>query len=432
MYVYMLLLLVLLLLVALLNQNIENFTWSEYPVLSEGIKPPNNSCIDLLANKGWLDMNDKSLKTQERKNIIADMEITRIPQTLFSQTIHPNVDACTFGNDVINLYYNAKGRNIIDPNTCEMRGKTADNQYVYHQLQKVASFSPLNPKGCMINLETTDKDSFYELVDDAYQLKMYPDLKEKKEYKQALIDLHEKNLSLKNRLSLFQANTEMYDMKRGKDLLESGELDMESLTQTCRDVYTQWDDVGGWGFNFLDRHNVKCEDSEVLSKFKLETAYQPDRTRYKYRCCKIDTEPIPRKIREVTKPMSTGFADSQMWNTMSLTNHSIQCQKEKNSQSMLKGFKLESQYTDALKSNAKYNFECTTHLPYGLINKKIETTCRKEKTPANDQAPTFNYLDRHEVACKDGEGVSDFALRTDGARFYYEYSCCKPEIVDNE
>lgn len=432
MYVYMLMLLVLLLLVALLNPNIETFTWSEYPVISEGLKPPHNSCVNLLASKGWIDMKDKSLKAQERKSIIADMEITRIPQTLFSNTIHPNIDACTFGNDVMSLYYNAKGRNIIDPNTCEMRGITADNVYVNHQLEKISSHSPLNPKGCMINFEGMDKASFEKLVDDAYKLKMYPELKEKKEYRDALIALSENNTKLKNKMSLLEAENNRYNSRRNREKIDLGDLDSESITGTCRDAYTQWDEAGGWGFNFLDRHRVKCNDGEVLSKFKLETAYYPDRTRYKYRCCKIDTSPIPRKIKESSKVISTGFENSQMWNTMGLTSHSVKCQKEGEAQSMLKGFKLESQYVDIVKSNAKYDFECTAHQPYGLINKSIKTTCRKTKTPENDLGPTFNYLDRHDVQCNDGEGISDFALRTDGSRFYYDYTCCKPEIVSNE
>lgn len=432
MYLYMLLLLILIVIVALLNSNKEHFAIYEYPALSEGITPPLNSCINLLETKGWVNLNDESPKAKERRNIVADMEVSRIPQTLFSKTIHPNVDGCTLGEDVIDLYYNAKGRNIIDPNTCEMRGITADNEYVHHQLQRVDSSSPLNPKGCMINLEGIDKASFEKLLDDAYKLKMYPELKEKKEYREALITLSQQNMNLNNRLQTLNAETINNRRRRASERLSMGDYESERISGNCRDEYTPWNDAGGWAFNFLDRHNVQCGDGEVVSKFQLESAYFPDRTRYKYRCCKIDSYPVPRKVRENVSRMATAFDNSQMWNTMGLTSHSVQCKKQGEKQGMLKRFQLEAQYINPIQSNAKYNFDCAAHEPYGLINKDIKTTCRKVQTPPNETAPTFNYLDRHDVKCNDGEGISDFVLRNDGTRFYYEYSCCKPEIVSSE
>lgn len=426
MYIHILMLLLIVIVVAIFNTNTEHFAQYEYPIISDGVTPPDHSCIKLVASKGWIDLNDKSAKAKERRSIIADMEIARIPQTVFSNTIHPNVGACTFGDDVMYLYNNMNGKNAIDPSSCEMRGITADNKYVYHKLKKVNDLSPITPKGCMIDLERFDKTSFNALLDDAYNLKMYPDIKEKKDYKEALDVLTEDNKKMRTEVDVMQSHCKI----RGKAAI-SGINDSERIQGDCRDIYTPWNKTGGWAFNYLDRHNIQCGPGEVLSKFKLESTYHPDKARYKYRCCKIDSYPVSRKIKENVSKTSTAFQNSQNWNTMGLTSHMLQCQKDGNYQGMIKRFQLESQYANSGKSDAKYDYECVTHTPYGLINKTIKTSCRKMRTRKNEFAPTFNYLDRHEVGCNDGEGINELALRADNAGIYYDYSCCRPEIVAN-
>lgn len=426
MIVYMVLLLLVILLVSVLNNNVEGFMLDEYPALAEGIKPPEGSCINLLVGKGWVDLDDDSPGAKERRSIIADMEVARVAQNMFSNTIHPNIHSCAFGKDVIDLYYNAKGSNIIDPETCEMRGVTIDGELIYHQLEKIDSSSPIHPKGCMIDLERTDQRSFEKLTEDAYKLKMYPELKEKNEYKQAVISLSQNNLALKEQFKKYRIKD---SFGKASDI---SDYESERIANAeCRDDYTPWNSAGDWTFNFLDRHSVKCRDGEVLGKFQLETLSSPNRTRYKYRCCKVDTEPIPKKIREEVKSSSTAFNDSLQWNTIALTSQPVECASGER-RDMLRGFNLESQYIDSVTSKAKYNFDCVSHKPYGLVNKQIKTKCRKVTTPVKDNSTTFNALDKHHVECKDGEGISDFVLRTDGAGLYYEYTCCRPEIVADQ
>ena len=59
-------------------------------------------------------------------------------------------------------------------------------------------------------------------------------------------------------------------------------------SSTCRDVTTEYNDQGAGNVIYLDRHAVKCNEGEYLSKFRLD-ADDNDTTgryRYEYKCCK--------------------------------------------------------------------------------------------------------------------------------------------------
>ena len=59
-------------------------------------------------------------------------------------------------------------------------------------------------------------------------------------------------------------------------------------SSTCRDVTTEYNDQGAGNVRYLDRHAVKCNEGEYLSKFRLD-ADDNDTTgryRYEYKCCK--------------------------------------------------------------------------------------------------------------------------------------------------
>ena len=59
-------------------------------------------------------------------------------------------------------------------------------------------------------------------------------------------------------------------------------------SNSCRDVTTEYNDQGAGNVIYLNRHNVKCDEGEYLSKFRLD-ADDNDTTgkyRYEYKCCK--------------------------------------------------------------------------------------------------------------------------------------------------
>jgi len=62
----------------------------------------------------------------------------------------------------------------------------------------------------------------------------------------------------------------------------------DTTSNSCRDVTTEYNDQGAGNVIYLNRHNVKCDEGEYLSKFRLD-ADDNDTTgkyRYEYKCCK--------------------------------------------------------------------------------------------------------------------------------------------------
>lgn len=68
----------------------------------------------------------------------------------------------------------------------------------------------------------------------------------------------------------------------------------------CRNDETQQDDDGGGGakIQFLDRHNVRCEDDEALQKFGLKRKGD-DKIYYKYRCCKPEAAEAQPEVGDI-------------------------------------------------------------------------------------------------------------------------------------
>jgi len=59
-------------------------------------------------------------------------------------------------------------------------------------------------------------------------------------------------------------------------------------SSNCRDVTTGYNDQGAGNVIYLDRHDVKCNEGEYLSKFRLDADDNDPtgRYRYEYKCCK--------------------------------------------------------------------------------------------------------------------------------------------------
>jgi hypothetical protein len=54
---------------------------------------------------------------------------------------------------------------------------------------------------------------------------------------------------------------------------------------TCRDVATTMNDSGGNDMRYLDRHAIKCNDNEALSKVRFVNGDGGKSLQYAYRCC---------------------------------------------------------------------------------------------------------------------------------------------------
>jgi hypothetical protein len=58
----------------------------------------------------------------------------------------------------------------------------------------------------------------------------------------------------------------------------------DTTSNSCRDVTTEYNDQGGGNVIYLNRHDIKCNEGEYLSKFRLN-AGDNDKYRYEYKCC---------------------------------------------------------------------------------------------------------------------------------------------------
>ena len=60
-----------------------------------------------------------------------------------------------------------------------------------------------------------------------------------------------------------------------------------TASNSCRDVTTGYNDQGGGNVRYLDRHDVKCNEGEYLSKFRLDVKDDDalGKYRYEYKCC---------------------------------------------------------------------------------------------------------------------------------------------------
>jgi hypothetical protein len=73
----------------------------------------------------------------------------------------------------------------------------------------------------------------------------------------------------------------------------------------CRSVTTQWDDEGNGDIRYLDRHNIKCNDNEVLSQLAYRRSGNGT-FRYEYTCCAVPPGKIQRGV-ECYDPPPQGY-----------------------------------------------------------------------------------------------------------------------------
>ena len=169
----------------ILNNCREGFSSIDYAnVTAEN--PPRNNCLSLLVQKKWLSPKDK-----KRANIASDMQIARAIQSQYSSYVYPNIEACVLPESVFDLYTNNRGKNVIDAETCAVKGQAASGDLIFYGLEKVGPSSEIKPNGCMFDFsKSTGKAEFLRFLDDMYKLKHYPYEKEAKEYKM----LHDKHI----------------------------------------------------------------------------------------------------------------------------------------------------------------------------------------------------------------------------------------------
>jgi hypothetical protein len=149
---------------------------------------------------------------------------------------------------------------------------------------------------------------------------------------------------------------------------------------------------------YLDKHDIKCSDKNVLNGFLLRTSGKD--IYYDYTCLDGDFEKGIRKQTESTILDSVRFLD----------RHDVKC----GSDSLISRAKLTNK-------NGKWNYD------YTCSKSKNPLQCRNLSTTLNDSGNGKNhYLDRHQLKCNSDEGLGRFKLVNKGTKKYrYDYTCCK-------
>ncbi|XP_066915580.1 uncharacterized protein [Clytia hemisphaerica] len=183
--------------------------------------------------------------------------------------------------------------------------------------------------------------------------------------------------------------------------------------ESCREVYTNWNDDGNGGLVYLDRHDVRCKGNEYIKYMKLQRKYVgwfKHEIRYKYICC-----PTAACINEHHSTQDRYNGGGQ-GNAFTLKHQSVDCGKN-----ALQQVKLVR-----TGDNIRYDYTCCKK-----PNPSLTTSCKPEKRTEPKDAGHGNaaYLDRHTISCH-GTDYYLASFRLYELRFVYNRSlyiirCCK-------
>ena len=169
---------------------------------------------------------------------------------------------------------------------------------------------------------------------------------------------------------------------------------------TCEKKETQFDDEGGGNVFYLDRHQLKCGESQAISQFRLERN-GGGKYRYAYTCCSTQ---LPCSQVNLVQNAFTEASDSFF-----LDRQNIDCL-----QSYINGFKV-----DRSGNYLRYAYPCC------YVNEDKECYDAQTALSYNGKGNTI-YLDRQEVSCKKFHTLTRFKLERQALdNVFYSYQCCK-------
>lgn len=195
----------------------------------------------------------------------------------------------------------------------------------------------------------------------------------------------------------------------------SGSMTLQTSSDYCVEKETQAKEAGGFKTNYLDKHNITCNDNEYISNLRLDATYDPDRVKFKYQCCPVN--PNMRNIPVTKQVKTTPWNDAGGYKTDFLDRHNIDC----GDNGLLNQVKVDTRYKP---DQIKYTYSCV--YPQFPDTARAHTICSDLKTQPNTAGKTANYLDKHSMYCPAGQGMSRYQLSTDqnAKKYNYNYRCC--------
>ena len=202
-----------------------------------------------------------------------------------------------------------------------------------------------------------------------------------------------------------------------------------SIKTDCTVHETPVQHTGGYHYNFLDRHDIKCPNDQILSSFKLQNFGYVPLQKYIYTCCKPQT--YDGCIRPaVTDQKSTQSTPSDGFKSPWEMDKTIECPN-----AYINSMKLQSSYNP---SQTSYNYNCSA------VSKQYTTgSCPREN--AKDDKRTVNsfcdekttpmipkqggtFLMPHLVVDCGKGALRNIQLVSQDNTYGYKYTCCTPRV----
>ena len=404
----------------------------------------------VVADKGWKldygipaptseqEQEARRKKIEQRTDVISQFQAIKSPAySIWGQKFHYS-DACMLRPESMMQFDADKG-------VCSIEGKvladTTVNKYGRKDVLKkkvqldtpetFRSVTKLNEQqmepndGCI--LSTTEKEEFFRKVDEIAAIKTFEEdnkvnllLEENNRVAEKVALEQEQKIQAQNEVSRLQTY-----------------LNNATLVEKCRDVNTQPNNWGGGSFNYLDRHDVRCNDNEVLQRAKLST--DGKQIYYDMKCCSINTN-VGENARfhtvedKNTPDVSVGRT-SRGWDARSLYNNVTQTTpKCDGTNRYLNGFHLNSRYRP---DQFHYNYTCSD-IDNDLLaikpHKKIDHYCFDKSTPYRRfGSGAYTDLFYADMSCPSGSYLSGWKMEKDDRRrknrgYWVNYKCCYPSM----
>lgn len=180
----------------------------------------------------------------------------------------------------------------------------------------------------------------------------------------------------------------------------------------CSNSETTTEDQGSGETFFLDRLFVKAGFNKVLSGFKLDTL-KDNKWRYKLKSCKIQGN--------LKQTFDTVCQDASGGDIFFLDRQHVKC----GFNSAISRFKLERPTESGDK--IKYDYTCV------YSQDDISNNCVNYETNRDDTDPNSKnsaaYLDRHQLSCPADRVLRSFGQKRDGNRIYFTFTCCGANVA---
>lgn len=268
-------------------------------------------------------------------------------------------------------------------------------------------------EGCFVH--ANNKDDFFDTMTGLTQINMYPN---ELLLNSTMVELNKQkktNINMKKMATLYGINIDQ-------------DLDT-SIESKCTTYETNFEDAGGFKYNYLDKHDVRCPGDQLLSSFKVVQPSNDYRQKYVYTCCKPQT--YDTCIRPVVsqQKVTNDVATTEFNNPWEM-NAELQC-----TNGYLNSMKLQAGYNP---NKSSYVYNC------GIVDKQYNTGgcppdnqkddkrqinffCEQKRTAMVPKNGGTSRLAQLHVDCGKS-AIRDLKLVESGNNYGYQYTCCMPRV----